>query len=423
MKMSFLRVSLKNLYIKKIRSLSIILATALATGLVFTATTIIESVESSMELGIARLGADIVVVPKKYYDEGQKLLMSSTPQIFYMNQANIALVSAVDGVNKVSPQLFTASTILDCCSMPTVMLVGYDPATDFTILPWQRYEHKSGGEETLDELILGASALYASEGAHIKFFGKRFKITSSNHPTGVAYLDFSIFMTMDAARDMIRISQQNDGESLDVKPDQISSILVKNEGESLDVKPDQISSILVKIAPGYDVYQVAKNIEDSLDNLKVIVTNDLITTVKQEIKGSLWGVIGAGLISWLMTLFLMGTIFTMMANERQREFGLLRAMGATKFHVLRLIITEAYIISFLGALVGITGGWVILTYSQEAILRSLDQTTFLWPSPLFIGIVAGISIIAIVVSCILSVVYPAIKAGSKDPYLAIRQGR
>jgi putative ABC transport system permease protein len=43
-----------------------------------------------------------------------------------------------------------------------------------------------------------------------------------------------------------------------------------------------------------------------------------------------------GIISWAMTLFLMGLVFAMIVNERQRELGLLRALGATRKKLIRL---------------------------------------------------------------------------------------
>lgn len=404
MKISIFRVALKNLRKKLFRNISIMLAAALATGLIFAATTILQSVESSLVLGMERLGADIMVVPEGSEENGNKLLLGGTPTTFYMPGDRLPMITAVKGVEKASPQLFVKSAVLQCCSMPTVLLVGYDPDTDFTITPWERYQHHTSDADGIDLVTIGANTLYATEGALMTFFGKQFRIGTSTHPTGMGFLDYSIFMTMDAARDMIETSRS--------KSDQ-----------PLTVDPEEISSILVRLDPGADVVQVVERIESAVPGVKAIVTKDLISSVRDDVEGSLWGIIAAGAASWLMTVFLMGTVFTMVVNERQREIGLLRAMGATRKHVIRLIISEAFVIALLGGLLGVGAGWIIIENSKLLIIESLGKTTFLWPSPVFIGLVAVGSVVAIIVSGAATAIYPAIKSSFKDPYEAIRGGR
>lgn len=379
------------------------LAAALATGLIFAATTILRSVESSLKLGMERLGADIMVVPEGSEEQGSKLLLGGTPTTFYMAGDKLPRVAAVDGVQKVSPQLFVKSTVLQCCSMPTVLLVGYDPDTDFTITPWERYQHQTS-DDGIDLVTIGANTLYATEGAVMTFFGKQFRIGTSTHPTGMGFLDYSIFMTMKAARDMIETSKTK-------------------SPQPLTVDPADISSMFVRLDPGAEAPQVVERIESTVPGVKAILTKDLISSVRSDVEGSLWGVIAAGVASWLMTVFLMGTVFTMVVNERQREIGLLRAMGATRNHVVRLIMSEAIIISLLGGLVGVGAGWLIIENSKNLIIESLGNTTFLWPSPLFISMVGAGSLLAIIASGVATAVYPAVKSSCKDPYEAIRSGR
>ncbi|MBI5142743.1 MAG: FtsX-like permease family protein [Nitrospirae bacterium] len=401
--MTLFRLALRNLWRQRFRTVAITLATALAAGFIFSASTIIESVESTLQNGMAKLGADIMVVPDGYESKGRKVLLSGEPTAFYMDGSVLPGVTAIKGIEKVSPQLFMVSAVLQCCSMPTVLLVAYDTATDFTITPWVSHINKLPPEATLDPVTIGAETLYASEGPYMTFFGKKFRVGSSMNPTGMRYLDYSIFMTMQAARDMIEKSARDS-----LKP--------------LTVRPDQISSIMVKVSRDSDIKAVAGEIEASFKGIKALLTNDMISSVKREIEASLWSVIAAGLACWAMTIMLIGLVFAMSVNERQRELGLIRAMGATRFHTLRLIVTEASIICGIGGFAGVSVGLAIIVTFKRLITHSLGNITFLWPSPVIISSIGVACIVIMTLSGALAALVPALKSCRKEPYDAIRQG-
>jgi putative ABC transport system permease protein len=401
--MTLFRLALKNLWRQRFRTIAISMATALAAGFIFSATTIIESVESTLQNGMAKLGADIMVVPEGNESKGRKVLLSGEPTAFYMDGSVLPGVAAINGVEKVSPQLFMVSAVLQCCSMPTVLLVAYDTATDFTITPWVTHVNKLPPEASLDPVTIGAETLYASEGPYMTFFGKKFRVGSSMNLTGMRYLDFSIFMTMQAARDMIERSGRDS-----LKP--------------LTVRPDQISSIMVKAASGSDIKAMAGKIEASFKGVKAIRTNDMISSVKREIEASLWSVMAAGIACWAMTIMLIGLVFAMSVNERQRELGLIRAMGATRFHTLRLILMEASIICGAGGFAGVSIGLGTIVTFKRLITHSLGNITFLWPSPVTIASIGAACILVMSVSGALAALVPALRSCRKEPYDAIRQG-
>jgi putative ABC transport system permease protein len=401
--MSLFKIALKNLGRKPFRSVSIILATLLACSLVFTGTILMKSVKVGLQLGMARLGADIMVVPAGYEAKGGNILLGNEITSFYMNQEIEAKVSEVPGVLRTSPQLYITSLQVECCTLPTVRLIGFDPDTDFILTPWLRFNLDDDGME-YDPILVGANTLYATEGMFINFFGKRFKVKSAAAKTGFKFIDFSAFMTMDVARSMITVSKTM-------------------AGLPLEIDKEQISSVMVKIAPDADVDQVAARIENSVQGVKAIVSRKLVTAMRNDVEASLWGIIAVGIISWAMTLFLMGLVFAMIVNERQRELGLLRALGATRKKLIRLILYEAAILSAIGSTLGIMGGTVALDRLKKLIIMLYGtEIPFVWPDAIYIFLAAIICELAIIISCTATGAGPAIRCANMEPYETIRNG-
>ena len=114
-------------------------------------------------------------------------------------------------------------------------------------------------------------------------------------------------------------------------------------------------------------------------------------------------------------------IFSLIVNERKRELGLLRAMGATEKFVFRLVLSEASLLTGLGGLIGIlTSGIVLISFSRLIIKRL--GIPFLSPNPMeIILLTVGIMILSLITG-ILASLQPAISSSRMEPYEAVRQG-
>jgi len=401
--MTLHKLAIKNLLRKKVRSIAVVCVAALAGGLIFSATMILQSTKSSLELGMERLGADIMVVPLEYELRGQKVLLAGEPTSFYMDRANLAKITAVPGVKQAAPQLFMASAVLDCCVAPNVLLVGYDPKLDFTIQPWVKFSVQQPKHLVkLDPVTLGSTLRYLTQ-SDMRFYGKQFWIGSVLNPTGLGFLDNAVFMTMDVARNMALQSKTKSKRPLNIGPDMISSVLVK---------VDHVSNIR----------KVAADIETTIPGVLAIRARELVISERKNIEVALWGVIAAGVAFWFMLLIMMGLVFAMTVNERERELGILRAMGATMLHVFRLIITEASLLAGLGGVIGVSLGWAVLVNFKQLIIAMLGNIHFLWPSPAFTGAIGVACVMFMLSSGIVSVLYPAVRSCRSEPYRAIHQG-
>ncbi len=397
-RLGLLYLAAQNLRRKPFRSFVTIAIVGLAAGTLFSATLLIGSVDRSLEVGMERLGADLLVVPEGYQESGQTALITGAPTSFYMDGAVLGQVSSISGVDQASPQLFIESMVSSQCCTGHVQIVGYDPGSDFVINPWLAQNLN----RTLnpDEVVIG-SLILANKGEQVHFYGHNFDVAGVLDATGMG-ADESVFMSLDTAYLMAAESAQ--------------------VAESpLDIKPGTISSVLVKIAPGANIDQVSQRIKTTVPGTMVITANELSRSVTDRISGFKRGFIAVDAIVWVMSLLTIAAIFSMIVNERQREIGLLRAMGSTRRFIFRLMLAEAVILTAAGGIAGIFVGGAALFIFKTVITSSLG-IPYLWPPILTFVELTFITLSLAVFSGAVSSLYPAISSSRLEPYAAIRQG-
>jgi putative ABC transport system permease protein len=391
--------ALKNLRRKVIRTVLLLLAVAVVTGTLFSATLFISSMQNALKIGTYRLGADVLVVPEKYAAEARSALLAGEPTSFYMDRSILDRVRSVEGVRRASPQLFVKPSSFTCCYNVDVFLVAFDPVTDFTITPWLTKNLK---KDLVGNEIITGREVPVIPGDTIPFFGTPFKVAGTMEPTGMKFFDHSVFMTMEEA---YRMAEDSKTKSM----------------QPISVEKDKISTVLVQVQEGFTPDRVAIRIEHDIDGIKAIASDEVISTVRKQLGGLLKGILAISAVLWMLALLMIGFAFSMIVNERQRELGLLRSMGAKKGHIFRLIIAEAVIISFAGGVVGVAAGSAVLVTFKGLILHSL-KLPYLMPSLTTLGELVSGAIVFSLLTGLLSSLLPAVSASRMEPYEAIRKG-
>jgi putative ABC transport system permease protein len=391
--------ALKNLKRKVIRTLLLLLAVTVVTGTLFSATLFISSMQNALRIGTYRLGADVLVVPEKYASEARSALLAGEPTSFLMDRIVLEKTRAVEGVKKATPQLFVKPTSFTCCYNVDVFLVAFDPETDFTITPWLSKNLK---KDLIGNEIITGREVPVMPGDTIPFFGTVFKVAGTMEPTGMKFFDRSVFMTMDAAYKMAE-----DSQAKSMQP--------------ISIEKGKISAVLVQIQEGMTPDRVAIRIEHDIDGVKAIASDEVISTVRKQLGGLLKGILAISAVVWILALLMIGFAFSMIVNERQRELGLLRSMGAKRAHIFRLIIAEAAIISVSGGIVGLVAGATLLFTFKGLILHSL-KLPYLMPSAVVLAELVAGAILFSLFTGLLSSLVPALSASRMEPYEAIRKG-
>ncbi len=413
--MQLIRLAIKIIRGSGFRSLAIFSAVAGAAGFLLAMTLIIAGAQHSLDSGLKRLGADILVVPQGAETRvGNSLLMGkpvNPSQPVLMPRANLLKVSAVPGVEIASPQVYLASMYdSPCCSVSEMLIVVYDPATDFTVTPWlQSHLHRSLAKGE----VIGGTYIFVPDGwEKIRLYGYDVDLVGNMEPTGTG-IDNTLFMTLDTAIDMGKASLTRA-----VKPAYVKRGADPTSYEFSFQK--NISSILVKVSPGADVHLVAQQILDDTEGMVPIESPQLFGSFRSQMNGLLWGFFAITIIVWAVAVVLIGVVFSMAANERRREMAVLRAIGATRNFIFRSVLTEAALLALTGAVTGITIAAAGLFIFKDLIAGSLKMP-FLFPSiPSFIGLFSAGLALAII-SVALSALLPALRLSRQELAMTMRE--
>jgi putative ABC transport system permease protein len=387
-------VAFKNLKRKMTRTWLLFAIVVVVSCTLFAATLFLKSINNALKIGTYRLGADILVVPENAQKEAKSALLSGEPTQFLMDRSILDKVKQVDGVKHATPQLFIKPTSFTCCFNVDVFLVAFDPDSDFTVKPW--LEKNLNRKLGINEIITGRS-VPVIVGDKIPFYGTTFTVAGTMEPTGMDFFDRAVFMSLDTAYDMAANSKVKALQPLEIDRNQISTVLVQVRE---DMSPDR----------------VAIRIEHDISGIKAIVSDTIISTVRQQLSGLIRAILIISIVLWVIVLLIMSFAFYMIVNERRREIGLLRAMGGNRGHIAAIILNEAVLLSSTGGATGILLGFALLSGFKDLLLHYL-KLPYLFPNTeqmtvgaLLFSILTGLS----------AALLPSISVLKIEPYEAIR---
>lgn len=135
---------------------------------------------------------------------------------------------------------------------------------------------------------------------------------------------------------------------------------------------------------------------------------------------------GVGAIALLVAAFGIANTMTMAIYERTKEIGVMKAIGATNNDVLRVFLSEAGAIGFLGGILGVSIGWVmgkvINVVAQTWLMSGASSPPDTPPSAVVVTplwLIAFALVFATLIG-VLSGIYPALRAANMKPLRALR---
>jgi putative ABC transport system permease protein len=175
-----------------------------------------------------------------------------------------------------------------------------------------------------------------------------------------------------------------------------------------------ISQVVVYPEPGVNDVELAAQIEREVDNVKTLTGAEF-----DEQVGSFAGVFNAIIIGVAVISLVVGGLsvintMAMSVAERTREIGIKRAIGGSRRRIVRELVTEAAVIGFIGGVIGLVLGAIVVVLANEAG-RSSGTILF--------ELTPGTAISAVAFSTILGMlagVIPAWSAARLDPVAALR---
>ncbi len=400
--MTLIGLAIQNLLRKPFRTYALALAVAIAGGAVFSTATVMWGVERSLDLGFSKFGADLLVVPKGALVGMKTALLTGEPSTFYMDESLADRLRAIKGVHKVTPQLFLTTAEGSHCIIGNAFLVGFDPNHDFTVMPW--LTQKRSREFKLNDAIVGANNPYQL-GESVYFYGQYFTVYGKLDRTGIGLYDNAIFIRIGKAYQLAESAKQFS----DVAP--------------LGFKPGQISALLVQLERTAPINVVRFSISRHPE-VKVVSAGNIVTSVRQNLAALFTGTIFLSAVLIIANVLMISAIFSTLINERKKELGLLRAIGAKKGNIFQLVILEAGLLTAVGGILGVVFGAMLMRVYRRTIGFHLESLNipFLWPAWSDILWLALSTIVLSLMVGILGALYPALMASQADPYDAIRAG-
>jgi putative ABC transport system permease protein len=396
---AYTNISIKNLKRRPGRTLAL---TVLVVFLAFSSlggSLLMYGLKSGLGNLESKLGADIMVVPYEATTKStfSDMILQGNPGYFYMSDNIVQKINTYDGIGEISSQFYLASTSSGCCDYK-VQIIGYDPDTDFTITPWLK-DNYSGAVNDY-EIVVG-NQLNAFPGDTLRFFDVTCTVVAKLDETG-SYLDTAVYANMNTIRAMIQGAKDNGMHTFD------------------DVNPDNlVSSVLINVADGYSIEEVLNNINIHTKKAEAVRTQNMLSDVSEGLT-NISGLISGLLVAvWLISLIVLCIIFSMIGNERKKEFAILRGMGASRRELSGIMIKEAFYVSFLGSLIGAVFASLVMVLFGS-IIRSSLKLPFMLPGAITFIALFICSMAASIIAGILSSAICVSKVSHVDTALVLR---
>jgi putative ABC transport system permease protein len=124
------------------------------------------------------------------------------------------------------------------------------------------------------------------------------------------------------------------------------------------------------------------------------------------------GLFFASVSSLIVSFFIILNAFLMNVTERRRQLAIMRAIGATRDQIIRMLIKESLVLGIIGTAVGIAvgvAGAYALTRAMEQLFQSSLPSLEITPLPFLLGLIFGVGV------SLVATAYPAWKAGRISP--------
>lgn len=377
---------------KIFRNIVLMLAVALLVALLTFAMLFNKVVEDDIEAASKRLGADIVIVPTEAKSSAKEFILESRIKSFYMDEFVFEAISDLPDIKQATYHIYLNTLPSGCCSIDEGQVIVFDQDQDFVIGPWL----ETGPKRLEPGQIYVGSYVYEYLGLidTASLFGQGVKVVGHLQQTGTG-LDHGIFMQL---ADLHKISSAATG----------------------DYQAGKISIIFIKVKEGISPAKVVADIRNINPTVGVMTSGDIGADVRSTLADILRVFFITILISSLLALLLAWSTFTVLANERRREVGILRAIGAHRRHIMKLFLTEAILISAIGGLVGVGLGHYLLYYLAEdfSLLTRLGALTPLTADNILVSLAA---LVAGMMVCLVGAAIPVIRLANLEPLVAIKE--
>ncbi|MFN3135534.1 MAG: ABC transporter permease [Candidatus Kryptonium sp.] len=391
--MRLYNISIKNLLRHKLRTffLLFVLVLAIFTFVVLITTSRVVNENFSKQLD--EYGANILVLPKSNslsIAYGGMMISSVEYEKNELREDEILKIRTIknkENISVVSPKLIGIVKINKADSeslTKSAIICGVNFESEFKLKKWWKISGRKPFDK--DEVVVGsevARSFNLKIGDVVNLDAQIFKVSGILEETG-SQDDLMIFADLGRVQD-----------------------LLKKHGA---ITLAEVSALCYNCP----VEEIVRQISDVLPNAKVTAIKQLVESRMEAMHRFSKFSFGVSGIILLISALIIFTNILASVNERTKEIGILRTIGYKQNHIMKVILTEVVVISFVSGLLGYLIGWGVsiivspILSGTTNVKVGFDWILFILSVfiSLGIGITAGI--------------YPATKASKIDPIVALR---
>ena len=193
-----------------------------------------------------------------------------------------------------------------------------------------------------------------------------------------------------------------------------SAFMGLTQAQALLQRGNNVNLIVTRLVEKSSVKQVMRSITEHFPHLEVRQGLDFVSQIRmfKTINGFAEAVAAISLIACCITV--MDTLL-MAISERTREFGILMAIGWSRWHIVWIILIESILICLAGSVLGNLLGTLFLWITNNSQLLGIGWVP-VWPSMT----ITGTSIILGIAMGCLSAIFPSVVVSRMLPVTALR---
>jgi len=199
---------------------------------------------------------------------------------------------------------------------------------------------------------------------------------------------------------VIGVLQRSSMESVN-----ISTIMPLITAQRLFGKDGVVSAVLLTASDVIQVSDIAATLRQEYPVLEVTTQDDMLEEAQNVMHMPLLYMSMMSVTAFVVAVAVIMSTMIMAVTERTREIGTLRAIGASKRHILNTLLAEALILSLVGGIPG-----ALLSVPMAAMMQSR------LPTPIQLIQIVVFALVA----ALIGVLYPAWQATRVEPMEALR---
>lgn len=386
--MVYLKLALKNILRHKVRSFLTVFGIAASVAVLFSIVSFNNGFEKGLSKEIERTGIHFMVVPAGCPHEVASLVLHGSIIPKFLDDSVIEKIKEVEGIELVTPLLVTQ---LPNPEKNRVDLVyGVDMSSVEKLKPsWTIIGDvpKSDDGVLIGSEIAGHDNLKVGDKLNYPSAKKSFTVTGILLKTG-SQDDAFIYMPIRAVQEIMQ-------------------------------KPNGVTAIGVKVSAPEQLISVTENLSMKVPGIQIVTMGQVISSLSTLAASAKILSLSIAIIAIIISAVGVMNAILMAIFERTQEIGMMRAIGASRLDIFRIVIMETALLTTAGGLSGIVIS-MIGAGGIEGIVRGFMPYV---PSGRMIEFDALLALLCIVFSVLVGIfsgLYPAWKASKINPIEAIR---